>query len=110
MSAIPLLSESTASRLLGHAHPFGDVGLGQAECLAPFGQPMAVDVCLVTMPGPGYGLLAAGPGDDVVPDDLPFWGSSSSSLFRLRPALFEVFLVQLLGVRDRPAVPALPVA
>src|ERR1700722_3992969 len=22
---------------LGHAHPFGDVGLGQAECLAPFG-------------------------------------------------------------------------
>jgi hypothetical protein len=56
---------------LGHAHPLGDLGLSQAERLAPLGQAVAVDVGLVAVAGLGNGLLAARPGDDVVPNVVP---------------------------------------
>jgi len=62
---------------LGHAHPLGDLRLGQPEGLAALGEPVAAVVGPVAVPCLGDGLLAAGPGDDAVadvlqpPSDLP---------------------------------------
>lgn len=50
---------------LGHAHLLGHVGLGEAESLTTFAEPVAVYAGLVALPGLGHRLLAACLGDDV---------------------------------------------
>src|ERR1700722_2221444 len=56
---------------LGYAHLVGDLRLGQAQGLAPLGEPVPVDVGLVTLARLGNGLLATGLSDDAAADVLP---------------------------------------